>query len=276
MSTAKLVNRDVAARLGAEAVSILRAGGYTAPSGRHVSVRIPLDACKVSTAEYPPSRSVPLPPAGTANTRISVENDTVLAVGRRMARSGPVAALNFAAAGSPGGGFLSGARAQEESLARSSGLFHALEGREMYAYHRAKQDPMYSDWVIYSPDVPVFRTDEGELLEEPWAVSVVTCPAVNGAALARYAPDRETEIPSVMTARTAKVLSVAAQQGVRRFILGAWGCGAFGLDREMMAGIFRDALSGPFRGVFDEVVFAITDWSDERRFIGPFERACRL
>ena len=41
----------------------------------------------------------------------------------------------------------------------------------------------------------------------------------------------------------------------------------------MMAGIFRDALSGPFRGVLDEVVFAITDWSDERRFIRPFERA---
>lgn len=79
-----------------------------------------------------------------------------------------------------------------------------------------------------------------------------------------------------MTARTAKVLSVAAQHGIRRFILGAWGCGAFGLDRAMMAGIFRDALTGPLRGVFDEVAFAITDWSDERRFIEPFERAFRL
>ena len=75
-----------------------------------------------------------------------------------------VAALNFAAAGSPGGGFLNGARAQEESIARSSGLLAAIEPCQMYAFHRARQDAMYTDWVIYSPDVPVFRTDEGALL----------------------------------------------------------------------------------------------------------------
>jgi hypothetical protein len=40
-----------------------------------------------------------------------------------------------------------------------------------------------------------------------------------------------------------------------------------------MAGIFRDALAGPFRGVFDEIVFAVTDWSPEQRFIGPFQKA---
>lgn len=131
---------------------------------------------------------------------------------------------------------------------------------------------MYTDYVIYSPSVPVFRTDAGGLLEEPWALSIVTCPAANGSALARRAPERLAEVPGVMTARTAKVLSVAAAQSVRRFILGAWGCGAFGLESEMMAGIFRDALVGPFRGVFDEIVFAVTDWSPEQRFIGPFQR----
>lgn len=83
-----------------------------------------------------------------------------------MATDGAVAALNFASATHPGGGFLSGARAQEESIARSSGLFACLEGREMYSWHRSRLDAMYSDWIIYSPDVPVFRTDDGELLEE--------------------------------------------------------------------------------------------------------------
>ena len=76
-----------------------------------------------------------------------------------------------------------------------------------------------------------------------------------------------------MTARTNKVLAVAAAHDVRRLILGAWGCGAFGLDGDMMAQIFRDALLVPFRDVFDEVVFAITDWSPEKRFISPFQRA---
>lgn len=66
---------------------------------------------------------------------------------------------------------------------------------------------------------------------------------------------------------------MAALHGHRTLILGAWGCGAFGLDLEMMATIFKDELTGSHRGVFDEVIFAITDWSPERRFIGPFERA---
>ena len=271
MDDPRQVPRELAAKLGHETVALLRAGGYTTEAGRHVDLRAALAASLAKTVEYPPERHPRTPARGGAATRITVENETVLAVGRRMSAGGAVAALNFASATEPGGGFLRGARAQEESIARSSGLFHALENRDMYAYHAATRDAMYSDYVLYTPDVPVFRTDAGELLDEPWYLSVVTCPAVYGLALERYAPNRLAEVPAVMTARTAKVLSVAAEQGVRRFILGAWGCGAFGLDAAMMARIFHDALNGAFHGVFEEIVFAITDWSPERRFIRPFE-----
>jgi hypothetical protein len=40
-----------------------------------------------------------------------------------------------------------------------------------------------------------------------------------------------------------------------------------------VAGIFRDVLLGAYRGVFDEIAFAITDSSPDERFIGPFRRA---
>jgi uncharacterized protein (TIGR02452 family) len=53
-------------------------------------------------------------------------------------------------------------------------------------------------------------------------------------------------------------------------VLGAWGCGAFGNDPLRTARDFRSALEGAYAGGFREVVFAITDWSDERRFLGPF------
>jgi len=273
LTAAKQIDRDVAAGLGHGTVSILRAGGYTAPSGGHVDLRAALDGCVVGTVEYRPERQVDLPSTRrNARTIITVENDTVLEIGRRMAADGPVAALNFASATSPGGGFLSGARAQEEAIARSSGLFAALEGRAMYDDPRHSRDAMYSDYVIYSPDVPVFRLDSGELLEQPWPLSIVTCPAVNANGLRKYSPARMGEVEALMTARMAKMLSVAANHGPRRFILGAWGCGAFGLDPEMMARVFDEMLRGPFRGVFSEIVFAITDWSPERRFIGPFKR----
>ncbi|MBA3885557.1 MAG: TIGR02452 family protein [Acidobacteria bacterium] len=266
--------RDKATQLGQQVLRILQSGSYSTSAGRHVDIAAAIQRCRAGTIEHPPDDAIPMPARRATRTRITVENRTVLEVGQRMAEAGPVAALNFASATHPGGGFLNGARAQEEAIARSSALYAALEGRRMYDWHREHSDGMHSDWVIHSPEVPVFRTDEGELLDRPWTMSIVTCAAVNGKTLERYAPaERLGEVPAVMTRRTARMLSVAAHHGVRRFILGAWGCGAFGLDPAMMAGIFRDALQGPFRGVFDEVTFAITDWSPDQRTIGPFQLA---
>jgi uncharacterized protein (TIGR02452 family) len=246
------------------------AGSYQASSGRVVDLGAGLDAAAQGTVEYPPERQLKCAPGRGPQPSITVKNETVLSVGRGMSATGPVAALNFASATAPGGGVLTGARAQGESIARSSGLFHCLDGRQMYARHRAVLDAMYSDYVIYSPDVPVFRNDAGELLEEPWPLSVLTSPAVHGKGLARYAPQRLADVPSVMRVRTRKVLAVASERGHRRLILGAWGCGAFGLDSAMMAGIFAEALK-EFGGAFNEIAFAVTDWSPEQRFIGPFQ-----
>ena len=53
-------------------------------------------------------------------------------------------------------------------------------------------------------------------------------------------------------------------------MLGAWGCGAFGNAPEAAAESFQKELDGPFVNSFDNIVFAITDWTDERRFLGPF------
>jgi hypothetical protein len=39
----------------------------------------------------------------------------------------------------------------------------------------------------------------------------------------------------------------------------------------MMARIFAEALK-EFGGAFDEIVFAVIDWSPEGRFIGPFKQ----
>ena len=67
--------------------------------------------------------------------------------------------LNFASAKSPGGGFLNGARAQEEYLARSSCLYQCIRWNPMYAFHRANDDPLYTDYAIYSPGLsPSFAT----------------------------------------------------------------------------------------------------------------------
>ena len=79
-----------------------------------------------------------------------------------------------------------------------------------------------------------------------------------------------------MRRRIHRVLDIACSYGYTTLILGAWGCGAFGNDPASVANDFRDALLGDFAGNFETVVFAIADWSLDRRFLGPFAAAFGL
>ena len=70
--------------------------------------------------------------------------------------------------------------------------------------------------------------------------------------------------------RIHRVLAIARAYGHTALVLGAWGCGAFRNDPVRTARDFRRALEGPFDGAFSHVLFAITDWSPDRRILGPF------
>jgi len=176
-------------------------------------------------------------------------------------------ALNFANGVHPGGGFLCGARAQEEVLCRSSALYQTLVGDPMYEYHAKRPLPDSSDWAIYSADVPVFRADDGTELDRPWTVSFLTAAAPHAPRVGQPASG------DLLEARIVRVLAIAHAYRHESLVLGAWGCGEFKNDPHRTARDFREALSGEFRGRFSRVVFAITDWSSERRFLGPFRNA---
>jgi uncharacterized protein (TIGR02452 family) len=269
------MNRSNRARLAQETLAILETGRYTGPSGRVVDLRERLRLAKDGTCSYPPEARVRAPASLDRPTRIGVENASTLEVAGSLAEAGHrVAALNFASAKNPGGGFLSGSEAQEESLARASGLYAMLLGDRMYDHHRSGCDPMYTTWVIYSPDVPVFRLDDGTLLDEPYLCSFLTSPAVNVGAL-RDRDYRGNEIRRVMQSRIERVLEVAAVYGHETLVLGAWGCGVFRNDPRQIAELFRDALAGRFRGAFRHVLFAVLDSSGNRQSLGPFEEVFR-
>jgi uncharacterized protein (TIGR02452 family) len=268
------IPRERARRLGQEMVEILNAGHYVTSSGVNVNIVHQVEKAVNGTISYPPEKDFPTSLRHSQEMLIAVCNETTLtAVSNLISKGYDPAALNFASATSPGGGFLNGSRAQEEYLTRSSALWSCLRSNAMYAYHRTRKDPFYSDYVIYSPDVPILRNDDGELLETPYSCSVITSPAVHALGVRRYMPERVGDIESVMWKRILKVLAVAADHGHKAIVLGAWGCGAFGNDGDTIAMLFRKALEDNFHGAFERVVFAITDWSDERRFIGPFEKA---
>jgi uncharacterized protein (TIGR02452 family) len=265
-------SRADCARQGREAVAIIADGGYLAPSGRRVDVRTSIERAVAATHDYRPEEAIGAPAIRSAQTRIRVVNGTSLATAREMAARGAAPlVLNFASAKNPGGGFLNGARAQEESLARCSALHACLETSGMYAHHRATGDAMYTDWMIHSPDVPVFRDDESaQLLEQPYLCSFLTAPAPNAGVVLAKDPTRRDEVIRVLTSRVGRVLAICAAKGHRQLVLGAWGCGVFANDPAVAARAFGAELEGAHAGVFEEVVFAVLDWSEERRFIRPF------
>jgi len=47
----------------------------------------------------------------------------------------------------------------------------------MHGAHAGRSRSESTDWCILSPDVPVFRADDGRALDEPWFLSVITCAA---------------------------------------------------------------------------------------------------
>lgn len=260
------IRRYDARSLGTSAVEAIKQGGYRTPSGHWVDWREDVERAKAGKRSIRPDDPLPARPDSVAgDMTVQVCNETTLQAALRLTGQGlrPVV-LNLANGMSPGGGFLHGARAQEESLCRASALYATLEGDPMYAFHRARPEPDSSDWAILSPGVPVFRDDAGKAREHPWRMDVLT-------SAAPYAPTvGQPRSGDLLRGRIHRVLAVAAAHGYRTLVLGAWGCGAFGNDPHRTARDFRAALERDFRGCFEHVVFAITDWSPERRFLGPF------
>ncbi|MEI7910594.1 MAG: TIGR02452 family protein [Verrucomicrobiota bacterium] len=73
--------------------------------------------------------------------------------------------------------------------------------------------------------------------------------------------------------RIHRVLAIAKAYQYETLVLGAWGCGAFNNDPKRAAANFREALESDFRGAFSDIIFAVTDWSPQRRNLGAFRDA---
>lgn len=204
-------------------------------------------------------------------TVFEVTGETTLeAILRLQSPEAELIALNFASAKHPGGGFLNGSQAQEETLARSTGLYPCLLNAEKYyILHRKSKTPFYSDNMIYSPQVPVFKNDEGKFLDELAFSSILTSPAVNAGVVRRQFPEDEGKIAEAMKTRMTKLLALAHSKGHKTLILGAWGCGIFENDPEMVAKWFHEVLEHKFAGKFEKVVFAI--YAKDEKYIQPFK-----
>lgn len=194
--------------------------------------------------------------------------------GYRLLSEGAVKAaiLNFASAKNVGGGFLGGAKAQEEDLCRASGLYLCQLGMTAY-YHANKQSSLiYTDHMIYSPDVPFFRLNHDDVLDDVFTLSVLTAPAPNMGAYLSHSdnPNTKKDVETALHHRAGLVLGALERLGHRTIVLGAWGCGVFKNDPKFVANSFKVWLDDEFGGAFERVVFAIYDKSKTRATLQAF------
>lgn len=278
--------RNKAKKIAEETLDAIKAKKYKTSSDRIISLDKLIEPAVRRSKLYKPGEPASgwLDPDVVENPkpRISVTRESTLEAAQRLADENPCV-LNFASAKHPGGGFLQGALAQEESIARSSALYHTLIVHpEMYEENKRSQKDnigLYLDYAIYSPKVPVIRNDRGDWLDEPYTTSVVTSPAPNRGAIFgdHDAPDVGTEerskffmgteekIVETMRKRMDQVLKIMIVEGHRTIVLGAWGCGVFGNIPLVVAQLFKDALDEhPY---FDNIVFAIYDAPDSETYL---------
>ncbi|KAI0110656.1 hypothetical protein F4776DRAFT_362464 [Hypoxylon sp. NC0597] len=240
-------------------------GGKGCTRGPHVSLRV----ADTLAAAY----SLLLVPASS-----SPESEDRLDLSNTTARVG---VLNMASPLSAGGGFLNGAQGQEEALlcARTT-LFPAL--RDEF-YRIPELGVIFTPDVLVFRDVNgdsqlkksrKVRKEEGERdgkraeneetkeegrgkdeeeevlpKRDRWFVDVVSAAMIRlpeievdpGSGWATYASPRDREL-SVRKMRA--VLRVFAAKGVKRVVLGAWGCGAYGNPVGEIARAWKKVLLG--------------------------------
>lgn len=191
-------------------------------------------------------------------TRIYVRNvDTLTAANDLKAKykSTPegIFVLNFANSRDRGGGYLRGAKAQEEDICRRSNLFKRLQAVE-YPWPS-------EDTVVYSKNVEIFRDEKLDYKDVEF-VDVISAAAPyrpkslihpNGEVVFARADDRKH-----MAEKMRSVLRAALQRGIRSGVLGAWGCGAFDGPAYDNARLWTEVLAEPeFAGEFKTLVFAV-------------------
>lgn len=246
---------------------------------------------KRATVFYPEQIAIPVPCNPGYDTAVTLSHDRTFAAAMRLRREYPdarIAVHNFASATNPGGGVVSGARAQEECLCRCSTLYPALNSSHLrgyyYEFHRNRHDVRYTDTVLYTPEVIIFKTDEDipQLMpKSDWCkVGVITCAAPNlrskpvnpmnpgtGSSI-RMSDEALRELH---LSRGRRILQAAAAQCNEVLVLGAFGCGAFRNNPDVVAAVYKE-LTEEFRGYFRHIEFAVYTPKENPENYFAFER----
>lgn len=147
--------------------------------------------------------------------------------------------LNFASFYRPGGGYMSGAWAQEESLCSESNLWEILNDERFENYFSyntgvaGHSKGLYEHRAIFTPDVKFTRVERATHY-----CNVLTCAAPNYKnAINKYSHDKIVE---VYKERLKFIYNILNREHQSLLVAGAWGCGVFGFPRDISEKLFRE------------------------------------
>lgn len=205
---------------------------------------------------------------------ITVCEGTSFATAKEYVGQGKIGVLNFANPHNPGGGVVNGAMAQEECLCRSSSLYPCLlvpeAINEYYNYNKKITNNFFSDRVIYTDNVTVFKTDDTVpflMPENEWFnVSVLTCAAPY---IAKRKYTNKAALYELFKRRIRNIFEVALENHIQILVLGAFGCGAFKNPPEIVASAFNEVIKELFSVLqqnMKKIVFAIKSTNNNDPF----------
>lgn len=165
--------------------------------------------------------------------------------------------LIFGSAHKPGGGILSGARAQEEDISLHSTFYFQVKDNDEF-YKMKHNNYLYSDNALYTKNSLVLTDINNNELQEYKKLSFITVASPNLSAFKQNDKQiNEDLLYDVYERRLRGILNFAEKEGHKEIVLGPWGCGVFGLDPERTATIFNKLLKeNIYTG---EIVFSILD-----------------
>lgn len=255
-----------------ENTEITRSGRLISPDGSTHDISDKISRSQANSVIYTQAEVRPSNP-DMEPVHVSIAKETTLEGVDRLHRLGvrSPCALNFGSGRRPGGGYLSGGNAQEESLCRATTLFPTLEKQEaFYEQHRSMGPPFYADCIMFSPNVVVHRDKYEIIRSDIYELSVITAVAPNRSAFKEGASEREinVKINDALYRRMVGILSLADQKECDGIVLGAWGCGVFANDSEQVARLFSDAIQSIGLLNIRRIHFAIPDQNFD-----PFQAA---
>lgn len=160
------------------------------------------------------------------------------------------AVLNFASFKEAGGKFLEGSMAQEECLCHKSFLYNVLKEFEQSYYVKNRtmlNKALYHDKALYTPLIEFSDGTRTRLCD------VISCAAPNWTTANKYCHVNPEENLQALTSRIEFVKNIALDNDLDTVILGAYGCGVFGQDPNVVAKLIKDIFE--FSGL--EVILAV-------------------